>query len=127
MTVRVKPSSAPMRPEDLEAIASLVASKLPPPAPPKSILGNFLAGYGGLMLTIVLATVGYIFGLGAQADRIANIQASVADLRSNSVTTSDLNARLGEIRAGQEATAKAFAEISDRLARLESRAMNGSK
>ena len=90
MTVRSKPMTQAMRPEDLEAIASLVASKLPAPAPPKSVLGNFLAGYGGLMLTIVLATVGYIFGLGAQADRIANIQASVADLRSNSVTTSDL-------------------------------------
>lgn len=110
--------------DDLNSIVNAVISSLPAPPAPKNGVGTFLTGFGGLMLTIILSVAGYIYGIGMQADKISNIQANVSDLKSTTVSKDDLNARLGELKSGQDNLARTVTEMSDRLARLESKAMN---
>lgn len=120
-------TAARMSESDRALLVAAVIAALPTPAPTKSALGRFFAGYGALLLTVILAIVGYVYGLGAASDRINNIQANVSDMRQTAVTKDDLNAKLSELRMGQVDEAKAIEAMSDRLTRLESRAMNGKQ
>ena len=114
---------------DYARIAEMINQALPPsiPAAPKSQLSQFLTGYGALILTVVLAAVSYIFGLGAQGDRIANIDNNLSTLKGSMVTKDELGAKLSDLKTSQDATTSNIKDMSDRLSRLESRAMNGNR
>jgi hypothetical protein len=121
-----KAAAERLSPVDLDSIACLIISKMPKlePVVKQNPLGQFLAGYGSLILVIVMAVGGYIFYFGSQGQKVDNFDSTLNSVRSQMVTTDLLNSRFRELNAKQDAISNSLEQLTERVTRLEGKAMS---